>query len=167
MTTSRARRAISTPLGTLTLVATERGLAGAYFDDHRRRPLTDNLPIAGADPVLDAAESAYRAYFDGESSDVGVPGDAQGTDFQRAVWAELDRIPAGQTRTYAQIADAIGRPTAVRAVAGAIGANPLTIAVPCHRVVGADGSLTGYAGGVERKRWLLNHETAETVVPEA
>jgi methylated-DNA-[protein]-cysteine S-methyltransferase len=78
----------------------------------------------------------------------------------------LSRIPAGETRTYAQIAHAIGRPSAVRAVAGAIGANPLTIAVPCHRVVGSDGSLTGYAGGVERKRWLLDHEAAETVVLE-
>jgi methylated-DNA-[protein]-cysteine S-methyltransferase len=163
MTHTLARRAISTPLGTLTLVATDRGLAGAYFDDHRRRPTLDGVPMDGADAVLDAAERAYRAYFAGDAADVAVAGDASGTDFQRAVWAQLATIPAGQTTTYAQIADAIGRPSAVRAVAGAIGANPLTIAVPCHRVVGSDGSLTGYAGGVARKRWLLDHEAAETV----
>jgi len=160
MTISLARRDITTPLGALTLVATTRGVAGAYFDDHRRRPDIENFPTDGAEAVLDAAESAYRAYFDGGAAEVNVHGDAAGTDFQRSVWAELSRIPAGETRTYAQIADAIGRPSAVRAVAGAIGANPLTIAVPCHRVVGSDGSLTGYAGGLERKRWLLDHEAA-------
>lgn len=160
MTHALTRRAIGTPLGTLTLVATDRGLVGAYFDDHRRRPTLDGLPTDGANAVLDAAARAYREYFDGGATDVTVPADADGTEFQRAVWAQLATIPAGQTRTYTQVAEAIGRPSAVRAVAGAIGANPLTVAVPCHRVVGSDGSLTGYAGGVERKRWLLDHEAA-------
>ncbi|WP_296666483.1 methylated-DNA--[protein]-cysteine S-methyltransferase, partial [Demequina sp.] len=100
------------------------------------------------------------AYFDGAAAEVEVAGIAPGTDFQRAVWAELRHIPAGTTRTYAEVARAIGRPTATRAVAAAIGRNPLTVAVPCHRVVGADGALTGYAGGLERKRWLLEHEGA-------
>lgn len=156
--TTLALRDLDTPLGTLTLVAGDHGLVGAYFPDHRRRP---DLRDAGRDArgaILDAAAHAYRAYFAGDAAEVEVAGLGPGSDFQRAVWQELRRIPAGTTRTYAQVAAAIGRPTATRAVAAAIGRNPLTIAVPCHRVVGADGSLTGYAGGLERKRWLLAHE---------
>ncbi len=155
--TSLTRRDIATPLGPLTLVADEGRLVGAYFADHRRRPALDEVPER-ASGVLDDAARAFGAYFAGDAADVPGEPSVRGTDFQRQVWAALAAIPAGETRTYGQIADAIGRPTAVRAVAAAIGANPMTIAVPCHRVVGSDGSLTGYAGGVDRKRWLLDHE---------
>lgn len=155
-----AARDIDTPMGPLTLVATEQALTGAYFADHRRRPELDGLPRPAAHPVLDAAATAYAAYLADPTAGAAVTMDAGGTEFERQVWAALAAIPSGQTRTYAQIADAIGRPTAVRAVAGAIGRNRLSVLVPCHRVVGSDGSLTGYAGGVERKRWLLEHEQA-------
>ncbi|MDN4478846.1 methylated-DNA--[protein]-cysteine S-methyltransferase [Demequina sp. SYSU T00039] len=156
--TTQVARDIPTPMGPLTLVASEEALVGAYFDDHRRRPELDGLDRPPVHAVLDAAEAAYAAYLEDPTAVPPVATLAAGTDFERSVWAALSAIPCGETRTYAQVADAIGRPTAVRAVAGAIGRNRLTVLVPCHRVVGADGSLTGYAGGVERKRWLLEHE---------
>ncbi|WP_062528839.1 methylated-DNA--[protein]-cysteine S-methyltransferase [Demequina rhizosphaerae] len=156
--TTLTRRDVATPLGPLTLVASDGALRGAYFADHRRRPELDALEAPAADDALDRAQAAFAAYFSGEAADVPVDAVAPGTDFQREVWEALREIPAGETRTYAQVAARIGRPTATRAVAAAIGRNPLTVAVPCHRVVGADGSLTGYAGGIERKRWLLAHE---------
>ncbi|WP_062291151.1 methylated-DNA--[protein]-cysteine S-methyltransferase [Demequina phytophila] len=152
------RRDVDTPLGPLTLVASDTALVGAFFADHRRRPALDDAASPAVHAVLDGAAAAFAAYFTGDAADVPVDAVAPGTPFQREVWEALRDIPAGETRTYAEVADAIGRQSAVRAVAGAIGRNPLTVAVPCHRVVGADGSLTGYAGGVERKRWLLAHE---------
>jgi methylated-DNA-[protein]-cysteine S-methyltransferase len=107
-----------------------------------------------------------HAYFAGDLSAIErlavVTG---GTDFQREVWAALRRIPAGRTLSYGALATQLGRPKAVRAVGLANGANPIGIVVPCHRVIGADGSLTGYGGGLERKRWLLAHEGAEAVKP--
>ncbi|MDN4476904.1 methylated-DNA--[protein]-cysteine S-methyltransferase [Demequina sp. SYSU T00192] len=152
------RRDVATPLGPLTLVAADDGLRGAYFADHRRRPELEALEAPATHPALDRAERAFAAYFAGEAADVPVDAVAPGTPFQREVWEALRDIPAGRTWTYTQVAARIGRPTATRAVAAAIGRNPLTVAVPCHRVVGADGALTGYAGGIERKRWLLAHE---------
>ncbi|WP_062386090.1 methylated-DNA--[protein]-cysteine S-methyltransferase [Demequina iriomotensis] len=156
--TPMVRRDIATPLGPLTLIADDSALLGAYFADHRRRPDLDRWDAPAAHGVLDRAERGFGAYFSGAASDVPVGAVAPGTPFQREVWRALLAIPAGETWTYAQVAGAIGRPSAVRAVAAAIGRNPLTIAVPCHRVIGADGALTGYAGGIERKRWLLAHE---------
>lgn len=156
--TTLATRDIATPLGALTLVASGQALQGAYFPGHRRRPDLATLAAPASHPLLDAAESAYAAYFAGEAAEVAVPGVGRGTAFQREVWTALRLIPAGHTRTYGEMATAIGRPSATRAVAAAIGRNPLTIAVPCHRVVGAGGALTGYAAGVDRKRWLLAHE---------
>ncbi|WP_062297995.1 methylated-DNA--[protein]-cysteine S-methyltransferase [Demequina maris] len=156
--TALVRRDIATPLGPLTLVAGDGGLRGAYFADHRRRPELDGLETPTTHETLDRAEAAFAAYFAGDAEDVPVDAVAPGTPFQREVWETLREIPGGETWTYAQVAERIGRPTATRAVAAAIGRNPLTVAVPCHRVVGADGALTGYAGGIERKRWLLEHE---------
>ncbi len=102
---------------------------------------------------------ALRRYFGGELDALrGLPLDLAGTEFQRSVWVELGRIPVGETRTYADVAAAIGRPTALRAVGAANGANPVAVVVPCHRVVGTDGSLHGYAGGLALKRALLAHE---------
>lgn len=102
---------------------------------------------------------AFKAYFSGELEALrGLAWRASGTDFQRTVWNALMSIPAGETLSYGGLAERIGRPSAVRAVGLANGANPLSLIVPCHRVIGADGSLTGYGGGLERKRWLLAHE---------
>jgi methylated-DNA-[protein]-cysteine S-methyltransferase len=107
---------------------------------------------------------ALEAYFDGELSALdGLPVVMQGTEFQRAVWRTLRTIPCGRTMSYGELARRIGRPRAVRAVGLANGANPIGIVVPCHRVIGADGTLTGYGGGVDRKRWLLDHESARYV----
>jgi methylated-DNA-[protein]-cysteine S-methyltransferase len=102
--------------------------------------------------------AALRAYFAGASGEFALPLAARGTPFQRAVWAALLRIPAGSTASYGEVARAAGHPGAARATGAAIGRNPIAIVVPCHRVIGADGTLTGYASGLERKRWLLAHE---------
>jgi methylated-DNA-[protein]-cysteine S-methyltransferase len=126
-------------------------LRARFGDDARAR--------AAADPLGLTARA--RAYFTGDLDALAeVPVDGGGTPFQRQVWATLREIPAGETRTYSAIATRLGMPRATRAVGLANGRNPIAIAVPCHRVVGADGTLTGYAGGLERKRWLLAHEGA-------
>ena len=116
----------------------------------------DDAPCEhAASPVSDLAAAQLREYFDGLRKEFTFPFRIQGTPFQKAVWEELIRIPYGQTRTYGQIAAAIGKPTAARAVGMACNRNPLWIAIPCHRVVGKNNTLTGYAGGLERKQQLL------------
>ena len=116
-------------------------------------PKTDKAPKSLRDSLI--------AYFSGDLNSIDtIPCETGGTPFQRAVWAALRDIPAGQTESYGGLAARIGRPAAVRAVGLANGANPIGLVVPCHRVIGADGSLTGYGGGIERKRWLLQHEGA-------
>lgn len=154
----------SSPLGVITLAATDAGLCGLYFEAHRHPPIEKASWVKDDGPRFDDAREWLRRYFAGEKSRQ-VPNliSESGTEFQQRVWTELRKISAGKTVTYAQIADAIGSPNAVRAVGAAIGRNPLSIFVPCHRVVGSNGSLTGYAGGVERKRWLLSHESPNGV----
>ncbi len=116
-------------------------------------------PATGRAP--DHIRKALTAYFGGDLAAIdGLPCATGGTEFQRTVWAALRDIPAGRTESYGQLAARIGKPAAVRAVGLANGANPIGLIVPCHRVIGANGSLTGYGGGIERKRWLLNHEGA-------
>lgn len=132
--------------------------------------LTRGDKLVGLD-MLDAApprhevprfiEERLHAYFDGDLEALdAIEVEHQGTEFQRAVWAELRRIPVGKTISYRELAIRVGRPKAMRAVGAANGQNRIAIVVPCHRVIGADGTLTGYAGGLERKRWLLEHERA-------
>jgi methylated-DNA-[protein]-cysteine S-methyltransferase len=153
----RVHTFIDSPVGTLTLVGTERGLSGLFMTDQRRCPPTEKL--GKRDPrAFPAVTEQLAAYFDGELTTFDLPLAAVGTPFQRSVWAALRRIPYGETRSYGQLAQALGRPDAARAVGAANGANPLGIIVPCHRVVGADGSLTGYGGGLERKQFLLDLE---------
>lgn len=155
-----AQARLDSPLGPLTAVATRRGLAGLWFDRQAHRPATAGVPHDPANPVLVRTARALDAYWNaaGSGRRPGVPLDPAGTAFQQAVWRALRRIPAGATRSYAQIARLAGRPRAARAVGAAIGRNPVSILVPCHRVLGSDGSLTGYAGGLRRKRALLAHE---------
>jgi methylated-DNA-[protein]-cysteine S-methyltransferase len=145
------------PIGPLTLEAGEHGLARLHFPER-----VGELPAAERDdafPPLVAAVAALDRYFAGEPGALaGVEVDLGGTPFQRSVWARLREIPAGSTTTYAQIARDLGRPDAVRAVGAAVGRTPVPVVVPCHRVVGSDGSLTGYYGGLERKAALLAHE---------
>lgn len=160
---------LATPIGNLMIVTDEGGrLCFIDFEDDEERIRRLIPRYYGVDAALgdgrpaDRIREALAAYFTGQihaidSLAVATPG----TPFQRRVWSELRRIPAGTTISYATLARRIGSPAAVRAVGLANGANPIAIVVPCHRVIGADGSLTGYGGGLARKRWLLAHEGAE------
>ncbi len=147
---------VPSPLGLLTLVASGDALVGVYFEQHHPAPRVSGR--LGASPVLDQARADLEAYLRAPSHRASVALAAQGTELERAVWRELAKIPLGQTRTYGELARALGRPGAARAVGSAVARNPLSIFVPCHRVVGARGALTGFAGGLERKAWLLAHE---------
>ncbi len=153
----RRHTVVDSPVGFLTLVAQDAALIGLYQHEQR------HLPAAAAfgsrnDAVLPAVREQLAAYFDGTLETFDVPLSLSGTAFQRAVWAALQAVPYGSTCTYTELAAAVGRPTAVRAVGAATGRNPVCIIVPCHRVLGGDGSLTGYAGGTARKSFLLELE---------
>jgi len=155
-----AQTTIASPLGPILLARTAKGLAGAWFEGQEHRPGPFSAPDRPDDPLLAQAAAQLRAYFAGEACRFDLPLDLHGTPFQRSVWQALLAIDAGQTRSYGEIATAIGAASAVRAVGGAIGRNPVSVIVPCHRVIGRDGSLTGYAGGVQRKQALLTLEAA-------
>ena len=167
--TAQAR--VDTPLGPLTAAATAHGLAGLWFDGQRHHPGPLAAPLRPADPFLDAARRELAAWFaDAPARRRGfaVPLDPQGTPFQQAVWQALRRIDCGRVLSYGEIAQQLGRPQAARAVGAAVGRNPLSIVVPCHRVLGRDGALTGYAGGLPRKQALLALEgAAATTLAEA
>jgi methylated-DNA-[protein]-cysteine S-methyltransferase len=153
-----AQARIDTPLGPLTLAATGHGLAGAWFDGQAHHPGVLDAPTDAGHLHIAAAARALHDYWAGAPKAFDIALDATGTDFQRAVWQALCEIAPGTTRSYAEIAQRIGRPAAVRAVGAAVGRNPVSIIVPCHRVIGRDGALTGYAGGLARKQALLVHE---------
>ena len=147
------------PIGRLTLVASGTGLVAVLWPEERPdRVRLNALVEAEAHPHLDRAADELSAYFGGDLQAFTVPLDPRGTDFQRAVWRALATIPYGETRSYAAIAAQIGRPTATRAVGAANGRNPLSIVAPCHRVIGSNGALTGFAGGLSIKTFLLDHE---------
>lgn len=152
---------IDSPVGTLTLVASEGVLSGLFMVDQRHRPPIGTFGARDPAP-FPAVIDQLAAYFAGERITFDVPLAAAGTPIQRTVWTALRRIPYGQTLSYGQIAQRLGRPGASRAVGMANGANPIGIIVPCHRVVGANGSLTGYGGGLQRKRFLLDLEQRRT-----
>lgn len=151
-----------TPLGQVTLAASPAGLAGVWFEGQRHFPaLVHAWSEHASHAVLQESVKQLHAYFSGQRKHFDLPLDlSAGSEFQQAVWRALSQIPTGQTRSYAALSHAIGRPTAVRAVGGAIGRNPLSVVVPCHRVIGSAGSLTGYAGGLDRKTALLRLEGA-------
>ncbi|MEU3861077.1 methylated-DNA--[protein]-cysteine S-methyltransferase [Streptomyces sp. NPDC028722] len=148
------------PYGLLTLVAdTEGALCGLYMAGQRHRPGEESFgPRDDTLPVFAEAREQLETYFAGESTGFTVRLGLHGTPFQRSVWQQLARIPYGETRTYGELADLLGNPRASRAVGLANGRNPVGIIIPCHRVVGSDGSLTGYGGGLDRKRRLLDFE---------
>lgn len=148
---------IDSPIGTLTLVREDAGLTGVYMPEHK--PAPDEARFGGRDDrAFGDAVQQFGEYWAGERASFDLPMAPVGTDFQLRVWDALVSIPFGETRTYGWIAEQIRQPTAVRAVGLANSRNPLSIIVPCHRVVGANGALTGYAGGIDRKRFLLEHE---------
>lgn len=158
-----AQARTDTPLGPVTLAATERGLAGLWFDGQKHHPGPIDVPTDATQRWLAQALAELARYWGDARRPFTVPLDPQGSEFQHAVWQALRGIEAGRTVSYGELADRLGRRDAVRAVAAAIGRNPLSIVVPCHRVLGRDGSLTGYAGGVERKAELLQREAAASV----
>lgn len=152
------------PVGELLLIADDTGLTGLYFEEHRYGA-SDTTGMAransnrsGAAGVIAAARAQLEEYFAGRRTSFDLPLAARGTPFQLRVWEALRGIGYGEAISYAELARRIGNPRAIRAVGGANARNPISIVVPCHRVVGADGSLTGFGGGMERKRWLLDHE---------
>ena len=146
--------------GELAIAASEDGLVGIDLQTGKRPLVAKPEWQRQATPLTDTAAAQLQEYFAGERQVFDLPLDAAGTDFQRRVWQALCAIPYGETRSYRELAESIGNPNAVRAVARANGANPLSIVVPCHRVIGADGTLTGYAGGLEMKARLLVLEGA-------
>src|SRR5438105_11955762 len=147
---------LTSPIGELLIVSSGDALTAVYMTPHPNGPWNHCRP--GNDPLLRSTREQMRAYFAGELVDFDLPLDAAGTPFQRRVWEALRGIPYGGTVSYAEIARRIGLPTASRAVGAANGRNPISVIVPCHRVIGADGTLVGYGGGLERKQWLLRHE---------
>jgi len=158
--TPTARSVFHGPLGAMTLAAQGATLVGVWFDGQKHQPDPSTWPWAPESPVLTAAAAQLEAYFAGTLKKFSLPLNlGGGTAFQQSVWRQLLATPHGQTVSYGAIAKALGRPDASRAVGAAVGRNPISIVVPCHRVVGAGGALTGYAGGLDRKTALLQLES--------
>jgi methylated-DNA-[protein]-cysteine S-methyltransferase len=161
---------IGSPIGTLLLVWQRDALRALHFDDGSEQALRRLLRWQFGTETLaphrspDEIRRPIEAYFQGEITAIDeVPVQTKGTHFQQKIWAALRSIPAGNTVSYGELAAQIGRPGASRAVGLANGSNPVAVVVPCHRVIGANGTLTGYGGGLDRKRWLLAHEQANTL----
>jgi O-6-methylguanine DNA methyltransferase len=160
---------MDSPIGVLSLRGTERGLTGIFMETHRHGPAeAERLGWQRYDQLFAEARAQLTDYFAGRRQIFTLPIDREalvGTVFQRRVWLALESIPYGVTISYGELARRINQPSAVRAVGLANGRNPLSIIVPCHRVIGANGTLTGYGGGLERKRWLLALEQGRAVSP--
>jgi methylated-DNA-[protein]-cysteine S-methyltransferase len=156
---------IDTPVGALTLVGHDDALCGVYFPEHVRRPDSETFGPRDDEAFADARRQLTE-YFAGGRRDFDLEVQPRGNAFQHKVWAQLKQIPYGETRTYGQLAAALGGPALARAVGAANGQNPLSIIVPCHRVVGSNGKLTGYAGGLDRKAFLLELETPTEAAAE-
>lgn len=148
------------PVGILRLVASDKGLAAVLWENDRPGRVPLGPMVEGRNDLLDEAERQLSSYFEHSAQAFDLPLDFRGTDFQRQVWSALLEIPFGETRSYGEIAHSIGRPTAYRAVGAANGRNPISIIAPCHRVIGNSGELTGFAGGIEAKQYLLDLERA-------
>jgi methylated-DNA-[protein]-cysteine S-methyltransferase len=151
---------MKSPVGPLRIIASDEGLrAVLWLDDHPSRTVVDGPTTDGAHhPIVADTVAQLTEYFAGERTVFDLSLDLRGTEFQTACWRALTEIPYGSTVSYGEQAETIGRPTAVRAVGAANGRNPISIVVPCHRVVASNGALTGYAGGLDTKQWLLEHE---------
>jgi methylated-DNA-[protein]-cysteine S-methyltransferase len=153
----RTHTVMDSPVGPLTLVSEDGVLCGLYMDEQRHRPQEEIFGHRDDTRSHDAIKQ-LEAYFAGELREFDVPLTMSGTEFQRRVWTELQGIPYGETISYGELAERLGQPTAARAVGLANGKNPISIIVPCHRVIGSTGNLTGYGGGLPRKRYLLDFE---------
>ncbi|SFC46162.1 methylated-DNA-[protein]-cysteine S-methyltransferase [Polaromonas sp. OV174] len=163
---SMVQTTYQSPLGPMILAATDKGLAGLWFEGQRHLPTelsgqAGSWPRNDEHPLLQETCRQLSEYFAGRRSHFELPLDlAYGTEFQQSVWQALLAIPQGDTASYGEVSQRIGKPAAVRAVGAAVGRNPISVIVPCHRVMGSNGSLTGYAGGLERKTALLKLEHA-------
>ncbi|MHA7303807.1 methylated-DNA--[protein]-cysteine S-methyltransferase [Arthrobacter sp. TMN-49] len=158
------------PLGMLTAVANDAGLQAVYMAEHKRRPAQETMGdrvAAAQSPVLGQAAAELAEYFDGSRHEFSTPLAPIGSPFQHRVWAALREIPHGEVRSYGELAAMLGDKSMAQAVGSANGRNPISIIVPCHRVVGADGSLVGYAGGLARKQFLLEFENPAWTGTEA
>ncbi|HZF81394.1 MAG TPA: methylated-DNA--[protein]-cysteine S-methyltransferase [Rubrivivax sp.] len=155
-----AQSRLPTPLGPLTLAATQRGLALAWYDQQAHRTAEVAAPLWPQHPLLQQAAAQFDEYFAGKRREFDLPLDPLGTPFQQRVWQALLQIPIGRLSTYGQLARELGVPAAARAIGAAVGRNPICVVVPCHRVIGSNGSLTGYAAGLPRKESLLRLEGA-------
>ncbi|MDC7999749.1 methylated-DNA--[protein]-cysteine S-methyltransferase [Aequorivita todarodis] len=145
---------INTPVGLLELKGDAEGLASVLFKDVENVVISEKIPTE----LRDAASQLWE-YFEGKRKEFNLKLSPEGTDFQKKVWEQLQQIPFGKTMNYQQMANKLGDPKVIRAAASANGKNPISIIIPCHRVIGSDGSLTGYAGGLHRKKWLLEFES--------
>lgn len=156
---------MESPVGTLTIVASDAGLRAVLWPIEKDgRVLFDEEVEPGSHPVIAATISQLTEYFNGERSTFTLQLDPVGTDFQQSVWGVLNTISFGETMAYGELATELGKPNASRAVGSATGRNPLSIVVPCHRLVASSGKLTGFAGGLDAKRWLLEHERSENTL---
>ncbi len=154
-----ASKSFASPIGLLKLVASDDGLVAVLWENDDPKRVLIGEPVERAEhPILREAERQLNEYFAGNLTKFSLPLDFRGTDFQKKVWQALVTIPFGETRSYAQIASQVGSPKAVRAVGAANGKNPISIVAPCHRVIGTNGKLTGFAGGLETKAFLLGIE---------
>ena len=142
---------LETPLGTVEIKASQKGITQVIFSGTEKSTIKSSK-------ITDDCKKQLKEYFEGKRKTFDLPLNPQGTAFQKSIWASLEKIPFGRVLSYRDIADMISNRKAVRAVGAANGRNPIGIIIPCHRVIGSDGSLTGYAGGIERKLWLLKHE---------
>ena len=159
----RVTTTYQSPFGVLEIEASDDGISAIRWpstadDNQLDPPITTSSSGRSDSPLLETAQTHLDEYFQGARKDFELPLSLTGTPFQRLVWHALKGIPYGTTTSYQAIANAIDRPRAVRAVGGAIGSNPIPLIIPCHRVIGAGGKLTGFSGGLDRKRWLLNRE---------
>jgi len=143
---------INTPVGTLEIKGDEKGIASVHFLD------TDKKTSAPIPECIQPIARQFQEYFEGTRTVFNIKLNPEGTSFQKKVWKQLEKIPYAKTVSYQEIANRLGDPKVIRAAAAANGKNPIAILIPCHRVIGSDGSLTGYAGGLHRKKWLLDHE---------
>lgn len=160
-TTQYVYKTMRSPVGTLTLIASDKGLAGVWFERSRPERVRTRTDVEHrTHPILVEAERQLREYFAGRRQAFDLKLDFVGTPFQRSVWKALLTIPFGQTRTYGEVAKQVGRPSASRAVGAANGRNPVSIVAPCHRVIGSTGALTGFGGGLDVKERLLRLEGA-------
>jgi methylated-DNA-[protein]-cysteine S-methyltransferase len=152
-------RWIDSPVGRILLTANDRALTGLYLEDQKYFPqLAESTGEGSRSAILDLAETQLAEYFALQRQQFDLPVAPEGTEFQKQVWQLLQQIPFGETISYGKLAQWYGQPHASRAVGAANGRNPISIVVPCHRVIAANGKLTGYAGGLDRKQWLLQHE---------